>query len=75
MVPKLLVLIIFFGILASLGSALVTLVRKRDQHAGREASERMARALTLRIGLSVGLFILLFVLFAIGVIQPHGVSG
>ena len=75
MFPKLLVLVLFLGILASLGSALLRLVRKRDEDDGRDASERMAKALTVRVGLSVGLFILLFVLFALGVIQPHGLTG
>ena len=71
MFSKILVTVLFVGILASLASALVALVRKKDD----ESSERMARALTMRVGLSVGLFVLLFVLFALGVIQPHGVTG
>ena len=62
---KVLVALIFLGILASLGSALFHLVKSRGH-------ERTFEALRLRIGLSVGLFILLFVLAALGVIQPHG---
>lgn len=58
---------IFIGILASLGSALVHLVR------GRESSERTAKALTVRIGMSVGLFVLLFLLWWAGLIRPHGI--
>ena len=69
MFAKVLVLIIFFGILASLGSALVFLIKDKG------ASDRMAKALSLRIGVSVGLFVLLFVLYAAGLIQPHGVGG
>lgn len=60
------IVLIFIGILASLGSALVHLVR------GRESSERTAKALTVRIGMSVGLFALLFLLWWAGLIRPHG---
>ena len=61
------IVLIFIGILASLGSALVHLVR------GRESSERTAKALTVRIGMSVGLFVLLFLLWWAGLIRPHGI--
>ena len=61
------IILIFIGILASLGSALVHLVR------GRGRSDRTARALTIRIGLSFGLFVLLFLLYFAGLIQPHGI--
>ena len=61
------VVLIFIGILASLGSALVHLVR------GRGSSERTAKALTVRIGMSVGLFVLLFLLWWAGLIRPHGI--
>ena len=60
------IVLIFIGILASLGSALVHLVR------GRESSERTAKALTVRIAMSVGLFALLFLLWWAGLIRPHG---
>ena len=60
------IVLIFVGILASLGSALVHLVR------GRESSGRTAKALTVRIGMSAGLFVLLFVLWWAGLIRPHG---
>lgn len=61
------IVLIFIGILASLGSALVHLVR------GRESSERTAKALTVRIAMSVGLFVLLFLLWWAGLIRPHGI--
>ena len=67
MLSKLIVLAIFAGIVASLGSALLYLVRDEGR------SSRVVRALTVRIGLSVALFILLLVLWGLGVIQPHGV--
>tara|TARA_B000000441_G_C21391714_1_gene149812 strand:+ start:302 stop:517 length:216 start_codon:yes stop_codon:yes gene_type:complete len=62
---KIIVIIIFIGILASLGSALYSLVKDKG-------TEQTFKALRMRIGLSVGLFILLFVLAALGVIEPHG---
>ena len=59
------VILILLGILASLGSALYQLSRGGD-------SRRMLRALTLRVGLSIGLFFTLILLWALGLIQPHG---
>ena len=67
MLAKAIVLIIFLGILFSLGSALVYMIKDKGQ------SDRTVKALTLRVGFSIGLFVLLFVLYALGVIQPHGV--
>ncbi len=64
---KAIIVIMFLGIVASLASGLVYLVRDRGD------SRRTLRALTWRIGLSVGLFALLMVLIATGVITPHGV--
>jgi hypothetical protein len=49
----------------SLGSALVHLVR------GKGDSQKMARALTIRVGLSILLFVLLLVAWSLGWIQPH----
>jgi hypothetical protein len=61
-----LVVVAFIGILASLASALVYLMRDQGK------SNRTVNALTVRIGLSVALF--LFVLFAhqMGWIQATG---
>ena len=64
---KILVVLILLGILVSLGSAMVFLVRDKG------GSNRTLRALTFRIGLSVGLFGLLFLLSWLGIIEPHGV--
>ena len=64
---KILILVIFLGILISLGSGLYYLVNDKGD------SKRTLRALTLRISLSMGLFIILMVLVGLGVIQPHGV--
>ena len=62
---RIIVILILLGILASLGSALYQLSRGGD-------SRRMLRALTLRVGLSVGLFLVLILLWALGLVQPHG---
>ena len=67
MLPKLIVVAIFLGVLASLGSGLVFLIRDKGQ------SDRTVKALTLRIGISIALFALLFILWSAGIIQPHGV--
>jgi hypothetical protein len=67
MFTKFLVVLIFLGVLASLGSGLFYLVRDKGQ------SDRVVKALSLRIGVSVALFALLFLLWATGFISPHGV--
>jgi cytochrome bd-type quinol oxidase subunit 2 len=65
---KILIIVILFGIVASLGSALFHL------SSGKGDSKKMARALTIRVGLSLVLFILLMLAWANGLISPHGVS-
>lgn len=65
---KLLVLVLFFGCVYSLGSALFYLNKDRDN------SERLARVLTWRIGLSVLLFAFLILAAWLGWIVPHGVT-
>ena len=67
MIAKFIVVAILLGIISSLGMALIYLVKDRG------GSTRVARALTVRIGVSIGLFVLLMVLGATGVISPHGV--
>jgi NADH:ubiquinone oxidoreductase subunit 6 (subunit J) len=64
---KILLVIVFVGIVASLASGLYFLVNDRGD------SRRTLRALTMRIGLSVGLFLFVMLLVALDVIQPHGV--
>lgn len=63
---KILIVLIFAGIVASLGSALFHLSRSGGD------SRKMFRALALRVGLSVGLFVLLMAAWALGLISPHG---
>ena len=56
------------AILASLGMALVRLIKDRGQ------TTRTVKALTLRIGISILLFILLLVGVFTGIVVPHGVT-
>ncbi len=67
MLIKIAVIAILFVILISLGSGMFFLVRDKSQ------GERMAKALTLRIGLSLGLVVLLMLAYGTGLIKPHGV--
>ncbi|MCS6809763.1 MAG: twin transmembrane helix small protein [Tepidimonas sp.] len=69
---KMLVLLAFIGIVASLGTALVAMMRGDSSSGDPQRSRRMARALTMRIGLSVLLFVLLILSHTMGWIQPTG---
>lgn len=64
---RVLVLIVFLGIIVSLGSALVYLMRDRGN------SNRMAYALTWRVGLSVALFLFVLLAHYLGWIESTGV--
>jgi len=57
------------GIAISLASALFYLGKHTKD------SSKMVKALTVRVGLSVALIILLFGAWAVGLIQPHALSG
>jgi hypothetical protein len=63
---RIFVVIVFLGILASLGSALFYLMRDKG------GSNRTVNALTWRIGLSVVLFLLLLLANYLGWIQSTG---
>lgn len=65
---KVIIVLVFLGIVASLASGLMFLVKDSGD------SRRTLRALTWRIGLSVGLFLFLMLLIVTGVITPHGVT-
>ncbi len=65
---KILIIIALVAIVGSLGSALFHLSRGK----GEEDSRKMARSLTVRIGLSLALFILLMLAWRAGYIQPTG---
>jgi cytochrome bd-type quinol oxidase subunit 2 len=64
-VARFLILACLLAIVLSLGSALLHLVRDKGE------SQKIARALTIRVGLSVLLFVLLMVAWWLGWIQPH----
>jgi hypothetical protein len=66
---KILIVVILFAIIGSLGSALFHLSRGNRSE---EDSRKMARALTIRIGLSLVLFILLMAAWYAGWIKPTG---
>jgi hypothetical protein len=63
---KILVLVVLFAIVFSLGSALFHLAR------GGGDSKKMVKALSVRVGLSLVLFILLMAAYALGLIKPNG---
>ena len=65
MLVKLIVMAMLAAILIALGSAVFAMLGPR------RGDQRMARALTWRVGLSVTLFLLLLAGFATGVIKPH----
>lgn len=58
------VVVFLLLIIASLGSALLFLLRDREQ-----GGTRMARALAVRVGLSITLFAMLMIGFASGLID------
>ena len=64
---KILVAIAFFLILASLGSALLFLMRDRGK------SNRTVKALAFRVGFSITLFLLILFAHSQGWIQPTGI--
>ena len=67
MLIKLLIVAALIAILVSLASGMVFLIKDKGQ------TERTAKALTVRIGLSVALFGLLMLGIFTGHIKPHGI--
>ena len=70
MFVKTIIIIAFVAIIVSLGTALFHLVKRKTG----EESDKTAKALTFRIGLSLLLFMFLFIAMAGGWLQPHGIS-
>ncbi|MBI1892457.1 MAG: twin transmembrane helix small protein [Burkholderiales bacterium] len=64
---KVIVAIAFVLIIASLGSALVFLMKDKGK------SNRTVKALALRVGFSIALFILILIANQLGWIQPTGI--
>jgi len=65
LVIRIFVIGVLIAIVASLGSALYHLAR------GKGDSQKMVRALTIRIALSLALFVLLMLAWYAGLISPH----
>jgi cytochrome bd-type quinol oxidase subunit 2 len=65
---KILIIACLVAIVLSLGSALFYFMNDKGE------SKKMARALTIRVGLSVLLFILLLIAWWQGLIEPHAVG-
>jgi len=61
-----LIVLILLIIIASLGSALLYLVKDQSR------SPRTVKALTFRIGLSIALFLFLMLGYQLGILHPHG---
>jgi hypothetical protein len=64
---KIVVAIAFLLILASLGSALVFLMRDKGR------SNRTVKALAFRVGFSIALFLLILLMNRLGYIEPTGI--
>lgn len=67
---KITLIAVFLMIIFSLGSALYHLVKHKEDN----SSEKTAKALTIRIGLSVALFLIVCLLLVTGVLKPHGIG-
>ena len=68
-----LVALAFLAIIASLATALFFMLRGGNGNAP-EKSQRMARALALRVGFSVLLFLCILLSWKMGWIQPTGIA-
>lgn len=68
---KIIIGIAFLGIVISLAAAGLFMLRGPQSESAK--SNSMARALTLRIGISVVLFLLILSLWALGIIEPTGI--
>jgi hypothetical protein len=69
---KILIVLVLVAIVASLGKALFHMSSGGPDSAAHSAM--MARALTVRIGLSVALFVLLMIAWYFGTFAPHGLG-
>jgi len=67
-----LVIIAFVAILSSLGAALFFMLRGGRDKAN--TSQKMARALAARVGLSILLFVCVLVAWKLGYIHPTGIQ-
>ena len=67
---KLLIVLAFFAVIVSLGSALIRL-----NQSGGSGDRGVVKALTWRIGLSIALFLFIMLAYWMGWVTPHGVTG
>ncbi len=65
---KIVVICLLAAVVISLGSALFHLVNDKGD------SNKMVRALTVRIGLSIALFVLIMIGWKLGLVTPHGIK-
>ena len=65
---KILIILVFLTIIASLGTALFHLIKHK------ESSAKTVKALTYRISISLALFILISIALMTGIIQPAGIG-
>ena len=63
----------FVSIIVSLGSALFFMMK--DGQDGKAKTNKMVRALAMRVGFSILLFICILVAYKLGYIQPTGIRG
>jgi cytochrome bd-type quinol oxidase subunit 2 len=69
---KYLVILAFVAIIGSLGSALFFMMKSNDD--GKSRSNRMARALAMRVAISILLFLCILLAWKLGYIQPTGIA-
>ena len=72
---QLIIGVLFFGIILSMGSALFYMMRDEREEEGEsnQRAHRMLLSLAVRVGLSILLFVGILVAWKFGFIQPHGV--
>jgi len=71
---KVLLVLMFAGVLAALAGAGVFMLRKGDDgEAAERRDKRMARALAVRVGLSVAIFLLILLSWHMGWLKPSGI--
>ncbi len=68
-----LVALAFVAIIASLGFALFFMMK--DGQDGKAKTNKMVRALAMRVGFSILLFICILIAYKLGYIQPTGIRG
>ena len=70
---KYLVILAFLAIIGSLGAALFFMMKNNSSADDKSRSNRMARALAMRVGFSILLFVCILLAWKLGYIQPTGI--